>query len=216
MAFEASLQFDDPINIQFTSGTTGAPKGATLTHHNILNNGYFIGEAMRLTPDDRLCIPVPYYHCFGMVLGNLACVTHGSCMVSPSEGFDPVAALETVAGRTMHRPAWRAHDVHRHARTSRIRAFRPQELAHRDHGGLALPGRSDAKSGQHDAHERSHHCLWHDGNEPSQLPERLQRPARAAGLDGRPHPAASRSQDCRLGGPDCRTGGCWRVADARV
>ena len=96
MAFEAQLQFDDPINIQFTSGTTGAPKGATLTHHNILNNGYFIGEAMRLTPDDRLCIPVPYYHCFGMVLGNLACVTHGSCMVSPSEGFDPVATLEAV------------------------------------------------------------------------------------------------------------------------
>ena len=96
MAFGASLQFDDPINIQFTSGTTGAPKGATLTHHNILNNGYFIGEAMRLTPDDRLCIPVPYYHCFGMVLGNLACVTHGSCMVSPSEGFDPMATLEAV------------------------------------------------------------------------------------------------------------------------
>ena len=95
-AFGASLQFDDPINIQFTSGTTGAPKGATLTHHNIVNNGYFIGEAMRLTPDDRLCIPVPYYHCFGMVLGNLACVTHGSCMVSPSEGFDPVATLEAV------------------------------------------------------------------------------------------------------------------------
>jgi fatty-acyl-CoA synthase len=95
-AFGATLQFDDPINIQFTSGTTGAPKGATLTHHNILNNGYFIGEAMRLSPDDRLCIPVPYYHCFGMVLGNLACVTHGSCMVSPSEGFDPVATLEAV------------------------------------------------------------------------------------------------------------------------
>src|SRR5271165_1142807 len=94
--FGASLQFDDPINIQFTSGTTGAPKGAALTHHNIVNNGYFIGEAMRLTPDDRLCIPVPYYHCFGMVLGNLACVTHGSCMVSPSEGFDPVATLEAV------------------------------------------------------------------------------------------------------------------------
>ena len=84
MAFEATLQFDDPINIQFTSGTTGAPKGATLTHHNILPNGYFIGEAMRWTPEDRLCIPVPYYHCFGMVLGNLACVTHASCMVSPS------------------------------------------------------------------------------------------------------------------------------------
>ncbi len=94
--FGATLEFDDPINIQFTSGTTGAPKGATLTHHNIVNNGYFIGEAMRLTLDDRLCIPVPYYHCFGMVLGNLACVTHGSCMVSPSEGFDPLATLEAV------------------------------------------------------------------------------------------------------------------------
>src|ERR1700722_8405142 len=93
---EASLQFDDPINIQFPSGTTGAPKGATLTHHNIVNNGYFIGEAMRLSTDDRLCIPVPYYHCFGMVLGNLACVTHGACMVSPSEGFEPLAVLEAV------------------------------------------------------------------------------------------------------------------------
>ena len=94
---EAGLQFDDPINIQFTSGTTGAPKGATLTHHNILNNGFFIGEAMRLTEQDRLCIPVPLYHCFGMVLGNLACTTHGAAMVHPGEGFDPLAVLETVA-----------------------------------------------------------------------------------------------------------------------
>jgi fatty-acyl-CoA synthase len=92
----ATLQFDDPINIQFTSGTTGAPKGATLTHHNILNNGYFIGEAMRLTEADRLCIPVPLYHCFGMVLGNLACMTHGATMVYPGEGFDAKAVLETV------------------------------------------------------------------------------------------------------------------------
>jgi fatty-acyl-CoA synthase len=91
------FQFDDPINIQFTSGTTGFPKGATLSHHNILNNGFFIGEAMRLTPEDRLCIPVPLYHCFGMVLGNLAVVTHGACMVFPGEGFDPLATLETVA-----------------------------------------------------------------------------------------------------------------------
>jgi fatty-acyl-CoA synthase len=92
-----TLQFDDPINIQFTSGTTGAPKGATLTHHNILNNGFFIGEQMKLTEQDRLCIPVPLYHCFGMVLGVLACMTHGSAMVFPGEGFDPLAVLETVA-----------------------------------------------------------------------------------------------------------------------
>ena len=91
------LQFDDPINVQFTSGTTGAPKGATLTHHNVLNNGFFIGEAMRLTERDRLCIPVPLYHCFGMVLGNLACTTHGAAMVYPGEGFDPLAVLQTVA-----------------------------------------------------------------------------------------------------------------------
>jgi fatty-acyl-CoA synthase len=90
------LQFDDPINIQFTSGTTGAPKGATLTHHNILNNGFFIGEAMRLSEADRLCIPVPLYHCFGMVLGNLACITHGSTMVYPDAGFDPLRVLEAV------------------------------------------------------------------------------------------------------------------------
>jgi fatty-acyl-CoA synthase len=93
---EAALQFDDPVNIQFTSGTTGAPKGATLTHHNILNNGFFVGEAMRLTGRDRLCIPVPLYHCFGMVLGNLACVTHGATMVFPGESFEPKAVLDTV------------------------------------------------------------------------------------------------------------------------
>ncbi|HWG78861.1 MAG TPA: AMP-binding protein, partial [Stellaceae bacterium] len=90
------LQFDDPINIQFTSGTTGAPKGATLTHHNILNNGFFIGEAQRFSDRDRVCIPVPLYHCFGMVLGNLACITHGAAMVYPSEGFDPLATLQAV------------------------------------------------------------------------------------------------------------------------
>ncbi len=91
------LQFDDAINIQFTSGTTGFPKGATLSHHNILNNGYFVGEGLKLTPDDRLCIPVPLYHCFGMVMGNLGCLTHGSTMIYPSEAFDPLATLQAVA-----------------------------------------------------------------------------------------------------------------------
>ncbi|MDR0359216.1 MAG: AMP-binding protein [bacterium] len=93
---EAELQFDDPINIQYTSGTTGFPKGATLSHHNILNNGFFIGEFCRYTEADRVCIPVPFYHCFGMVLGNLACTTHGACIVVPAEAFDPLESMATV------------------------------------------------------------------------------------------------------------------------
>ena len=96
-ALGAEMQFDDPANIQFTSGTTGSPKGVALSHHNILNNGYFVGRAMRLTPQDRICIPVPLYHCFGMVMGNLAAVTLGAAMVYPGEGFDPLATLRTVA-----------------------------------------------------------------------------------------------------------------------
>jgi len=95
-AREALLQFDDPINIQYTSGTTGFPKGATLSHHNILNNGFFIGEGCGYSEADRVCIPVPLYHCFGMVLGNLACTTHGAAMVYPAEGFDPEATLAAV------------------------------------------------------------------------------------------------------------------------
>src|SRR5262252_7052624 len=93
---EAELAFDDPINIQYTSGTTGFPKGATLSHHNILNNGFFIGEGCRYSAADRVCIPVPFYHCFGMVLGNLACTTHGACIVIPAPGFDPALTLRTV------------------------------------------------------------------------------------------------------------------------
>ena len=93
---EARLRFHEPINIQYTSGTTGSPKGATLTHHNILNNGYFVGERCGYTEVDRVCIPVPFYHCFGMVLGNLACTTHGSCIVVPDYGFDPVSVLTAV------------------------------------------------------------------------------------------------------------------------
>lgn len=95
-AIAKTLKATDPINIQFTSGTTGFPKGATLTHRNILNNGFFIGECMKLTPVDRLCIPVPLYHCFGMVLGNLACLTHGATIVYPNDGFDPLAVMRTV------------------------------------------------------------------------------------------------------------------------
>jgi fatty-acyl-CoA synthase len=93
----ATLSFDDPINIQYTSGTTGFPKGATLSHHNILNNGYFVGEMIAYTEADRICIPVPFYHCFGMVMGNLAATSHGACMVIPAPTFDPAASLRAVA-----------------------------------------------------------------------------------------------------------------------
>ncbi|WP_442767425.1 AMP-binding protein [Acinetobacter bohemicus] len=95
-AIAADLQFDETINIQFTSGTTGNPKGTMLTHNNILNNGYFVGEAIHLTPQDRVCISVPLFHCFGMVMGNLACITHGSAMIYPSAVFNPLDTLKTI------------------------------------------------------------------------------------------------------------------------
>jgi fatty-acyl-CoA synthase len=92
----AQLSFDDPINIQYTSGTTGFPKGATLSHHNILNNGFFVGEGMSYTEADRICVPVPFYHCFGMVMGNLGSTSHSACVVIPAPGFDPAATLQAV------------------------------------------------------------------------------------------------------------------------
>jgi fatty-acyl-CoA synthase len=95
-AAQASLSFDDPINIQYTSGTTGFPKGATLSHHNILNNGFFVAELLGYTPSDRVCLPVPFYHCFGMVMGNLGATTHGSTIVIPAPLFDPLATLRAV------------------------------------------------------------------------------------------------------------------------
>ena len=94
--YEEKVQFDDPVNIQYTSGTTGNPKGVTLSHHNILNNAYFIGLRMNYSHVDRVCIPVPFYHCFGMVIGNLACTVHGATMVVPNDSFDPIKTLETI------------------------------------------------------------------------------------------------------------------------
>ena len=117
----SSLHPDDPINIQYTSGTTGFPKGATLTHRNILNNGYFTTELQGFTPGDRLCIPVPFYHCFGMVMGNLGCTSHGATMVIPSDAFDPTARARDGRGRALHGAVRRADDVHRRARPPRLR-----------------------------------------------------------------------------------------------
>ena len=122
---EAELSFDDPINIQYTSGTTGFPKGATLSHHNILNNGFFVTETIAFTADDRLCIPVPFYHCFGMVMGNLGCTTHGACMVIPQRGVRPGRDARGGPGRAVHRVVRRPDDVHRRTRTAGLRVVRP-------------------------------------------------------------------------------------------
>ena len=139
----ASLEASDPINIQYTSGTTGFPKGATLTHRNILNNGFFVGRGCRYTEADRVCIPVPFYHCFGMVMGNLACSTHGAAMVIPAPAFDPEATLGRGGRGALHVPVRRADDVHRRAGRPGLRRLRPEVAAHRDHGRLAVPGRGD-------------------------------------------------------------------------
>ena len=116
----AQLNCNEPINIQFTSGTTGAPKGATLTHRNLLNNGFFVGAAMRLGAADRVCIPVPLYHCFGMVVGNLACVTHAAAHGIPRRDLQCPEALADYSLRALHRGARGADDVHRHARVRRL------------------------------------------------------------------------------------------------
>ena len=120
----ASAECRQPINIQFTSGTTGLPKGATLSHRNILNNAYFVGLSMGLKAGDRLCVPVPLYHCFGMVLSNLACVVHGATIVYPSAGFDAAGSAQGRAGRALHGAAWGADHVHRRVAASRVRILR--------------------------------------------------------------------------------------------
>ena len=174
------LSADDPINIQYTSGTTGFPKGATLSHHNILNNGFFVGELCHYTEEDRICIPVPFYHCFGMVMGNLAATSHGAAMVIPAPAFDPVQTLRSGAGRTLHLPLRRAHDVHRRAGRPRHRRVRPVQPADWHHGGLALPGRGDEAGHRPDGHVRGQHLLRHDGDVPGLHADPRRRLGRAA------------------------------------
>ena len=206
-------EFDDPINIQFTSGTTGYPKGATLSHHNILNNGFFTTELLRFTDRDRLLIPVPLYHCFGMVMGNLGCVTHGATMIYPSDGFDPTAVLEAAQAERRHRALRRADHVHRRAEPSRLRALRPLDAAHRHHGRLAVPGGGDEAGAGADAHARRGHRLRHDGDEPGEHPDAHRRAAGQAGRHGRPGAPARADQDRR---PADRPGGAGRRARRAV
>jgi fatty-acyl-CoA synthase len=160
---EATLQFDDPINIQYTSGTTGRPKGATLSHHNILNNAWFTGRALRYTENDRVCIPVPFYHCFGMVLGNLCCVAHGACMVVPGESFEPRAVLQTVQEErctslygvpTMFIAESEVADFDQFD----LRSLRTGIMA-----GAPCPVELMSWSDTN-APARDHHCVRHDGN----------------------------------------------------
>ena len=155
------LDFDDPINIQYTSGTTGFPKGATLTHHNILNNGYFVAALLDYTEADRVCIPVPLYHCFGMVMGDLGATNLGACMVYPAETSIPRATLEACAEEkcTASTGSRRCSSP---SSTTRFAELRPELAAHRDHGRLAVPDRGDEARQRRHGHRRDGDLLRDD------------------------------------------------------
>ena len=196
------LQFDDAINIQFTSGTTGHPKGATLSHHNILNNGYFVGEGLKLTPDDRLCIPVPLYHCFGMVMGNLGCLTHGATMVYPAEAFDPLATLQAVAEERCTAlygvpTMFIAQLDHPEFAKFDLRSLRTGIMA-----GSPCPDRGDEEGAEPDEHGRGHHRLRHDRDLARLDAMRHRRSGGAARLDG--GPGACRTSRSRSSIPRAR------------
>ncbi len=189
----------DPINIQYTSGTTGRPKGATLSHRNILNNGFFTTELIGFTADDRLCIPVPFYHCFGMVMGNLGCITHGATMVIPAPGFDPDGHAARDRRRALHRRVRRADDVHRHAERSSASPSPTtcQLAAHRGDGRLDLPGRGDEALHRRHAHGRGVHRLRHDRDLAGLVPDPRRRRPRPAYGHHRPGAPARRDQGDR-------------------
>jgi fatty-acyl-CoA synthase len=180
---EAHLSCHDAVNIQFTSGTTGAPKGVTLSHHNILNNGYMVGRALDLDAEDRICIPVPLYHCFGMVMGNLASVTSGAAMVYPGEG--------------LHRALRGADDVHRTAGSPDVRRRRPRLAQDRHHGGISVPRGDHAQGDRPDAHARGDDLLRHDRDQPGQPAERDERSAGPPRFNGGPRASARGSEDRR-------------------
>ena len=196
---QRELSFDDPINIQYTSGTTGFPKGATLSHHNILNNGYFVARLMNFSDKDRLVIPVPLYHCFGMVMGNLGCITHGATMIYPEQAFDAEAVLRAVAEERATALVRRADDVHCRTGAGELRGFRSAFVAHRHHGRRAVSGRSDAQSAVGDEHARGGDRLRHDGDESGLHANAHRRAPRQAGQHGRSGASARRDQSGRSG-----------------
>ncbi len=142
---------DDVANIQYTSGTTGSPKGVLLTHRNLVNNGLMIAHALRATERDRICVPVPMYHCFGCVIGTMVSLVTGAAMILPAAQFDARGSAGGRASRARHGDLRRAHHVHRGAGTSRVRPLRSLQPAHRDHGGSALPDRGHAQGVRADA-----------------------------------------------------------------
>ena len=197
------LDTDDPINIQYTSGTTGFPKGATLSHHNILNNGFFVGELCNYTEADRICIPVPFYHCFGMVMGNLVRDQPRRLHGHPRAGLRPGRDAGGRAGRTLHLALRGAHHVHRRAVHPGLRRLRPVQPAHRHHGRLAVPGRGDEAGHRADGHDRGGDLLRHDGNLAGLHPDPRRRLARPPGVHRGPGRAAPRGEGRRpRDGPD--------------
>ena len=179
------LEPGDPINIQYTSGTTGRPKGATLSHVNILNNARFVGAGCGYTEHDRIGIPVPFYHCFGMVMGNLAATAHGAAMIVPMPDLRPRRGARRGRGRADHQPLRRTDHVHRRARPPRPGHHRSVVAADRDHGRIAVPGRGHEAGHRRDEHGRGHHLLRHDRDLAGLDPDRGRRLDREAHADRR-------------------------------
>jgi acyl-CoA synthetase (AMP-forming)/AMP-acid ligase II len=212
----ALTQFDEPINIQYTSGTTGFPKGATLSHHNILNNGFFIGEGCRYTAADRVCVPVPFYHCFGMVLGNLAIVTHGATIVIPNYSFDAAATMRAVVRE-------RCTSLYG-VPTMFIAELGLPDFADYDcatlrtgiMAGLAVSGRDHEAGAERDAHARGHDLLRHDRNVARLDADRGRRSARQAHGHGRPRPSTPRGQGRRRAEPGRALRNARRAVHARL
>ena len=214
---EKTLECYDAINIQYTSGTTGFPKDATLTHYGILNNGFFVGEGMNFTHHDRLCIPVPFYHCFGMVLGNLACVTHGATMVLPSDAFSAETVLRTVEEEkctALHGvpTMFIAELDHPNFREFNLSTLRTGIMA-----GSPCPVEVIEESHIGYGHTRDHYLLWDDGNLSSLIPNPHRRLTGTPGHDGRASPPPCRSKNHRpVNRPNPTMRNCGRALRSRV